>query len=126
MLRRPLALLLLAVATIAAGAARAVETLPQRSAELRCLTPTQDRPPPLIYPAGALARLAPGTVRIELTFAVPDAPPEVRLAVGKPVAARRPFLDWLEGLTLDLKPQQQALVLGDEFTLTVPCGTLDL
>lgn len=46
--------------------------------------------------------------------------------VGQAVPARRPFLDWLSGLSLDLKPEQQNLVVGDEFTLTVPCGTLDL
>lgn len=42
------------------------------------------------------------------------------------VPERRPFLDWLSGLTLDLKPDVQNLVLGDELTIAVPCGTLDL
>jgi hypothetical protein len=46
--------------------------------------------------------------------------------VGNSLPVRRPFLDWLSGLVLDLKPAQQHLVLGDPFTLTVPCGTLDL
>lgn len=46
--------------------------------------------------------------------------------VGNSLATRRPFLDWLSGLELDIKPEQQRLVLGDEFTLAVPCGTLDL
>jgi hypothetical protein len=40
--------------------------------------------------------------------------------------ARRPFLDWLSGLVLDLRAREENAVLGDSMTISVPCGTLDL
>lgn len=43
-----------------------------------------------------------------------------------PVEARRPFLDWLSQITLGLPEKKNTAVLGDQFTLAVPCGKLDL
>jgi hypothetical protein len=42
------------------------------------------------------------------------------------VAARRPLLDWLAGLTLDLKNVPSEKVFGNSLIVTVPCGKLDL
>jgi hypothetical protein len=42
------------------------------------------------------------------------------------VPARRPLLEWLAGITLDLSPKQNRAVLGESMTLSVPCGKLDL
>ena len=50
-------------------------------------------------------------------------------AVGEldgPVEARKPFLDWLSQITLRLPEQSNTAVLGEEFTLAVPCGKVDL
>jgi hypothetical protein len=42
------------------------------------------------------------------------------------VAARRPLLDWLEGLALDLGNVPSEKVFGNSLIVTVPCGKLDL
>jgi hypothetical protein len=42
------------------------------------------------------------------------------------VAARRPLLEWLEGLTLDLGNTPSEKVFGNSLIVTVPCGKLDL
>jgi hypothetical protein len=39
---------------------------------------------------------------------------------------RRPFLDWLSRVTLNLNEKTNTAVLGDTFTVHVPCGTLSL
>lgn len=39
---------------------------------------------------------------------------------------RQPFLDWLSQLALKLPERTQLQVLGDTFTLSVPCGKLDI
>jgi hypothetical protein len=41
-------------------------------------------------------------------------------------ASRRPLLEWLSALVLDLKPGQQDAVTGDTVTFTVPCLKIDL
>lgn len=41
-------------------------------------------------------------------------------------ASRRPLLEWLSTLVLDLKPGQQDAVTGDTATFTVPCIKIDL
>jgi hypothetical protein len=46
--------------------------------------------------------------------------------IGPAQSARRPFLDWLASLSLDLTPRQLTEVLGESMTISVPCGTLDL
>jgi len=40
--------------------------------------------------------------------------------------ARKPLLDWLSKLTFNLRKNDSLKVIGDEFTLSVPCGTLNL
>lgn len=40
--------------------------------------------------------------------------------------ARKPFLEWLSTVTLDLKEDDNNRVLGSIFTLHVPCGSLKL
>ncbi|MBG9388951.1 energy transducer TonB [Caenimonas aquaedulcis] len=45
--------------------------------------------------------------------------------VGDAVAARRPFLDWLATLQLNVPPKVQNIILGDTMTIAVPCGTID-
>lgn len=42
------------------------------------------------------------------------------------VPERQPFLDWLSQLALRLPEKTQQQVLGDTFTLSVPCGKLDI
>jgi hypothetical protein len=42
------------------------------------------------------------------------------------VPARKPFINWLRDVRLKLTERQAEQVLGDTFTLTVPCGTVDL
>lgn len=84
---RRLACLLFAVAALSAPPLGAAEMLPERSAESRCLTPPQDRPQALIYPAGSLARGAGGTVRIEMSFGAPDAEPGVTVLRGEDLDA---------------------------------------
>jgi hypothetical protein len=39
---------------------------------------------------------------------------------------RRPFMDWLSRVTLKLTDKTNSAVLGQTFTVHVPCGTLDL
>ena len=39
---------------------------------------------------------------------------------------RKPFLDWLSRVTLNLDDKTNTAVLGDTFTVQVPCGTLSL
>ena len=46
--------------------------------------------------------------------------------IGAPVPERRPFLEWLAGLQLELNDKLASRVAGDEFTLAVPCGKIDL
>ena len=46
--------------------------------------------------------------------------------VGPARAERRPFLDWLAGLELNLTKLVASHVVGDELTITVPCGKIDL
>lgn len=42
------------------------------------------------------------------------------------VPSRKPFIDWLAKIVLHLNEQQSIAVLGDIFTLKIPCGTIDL
>jgi hypothetical protein len=44
----------------------------------------------------------------------------------KSLPERQPFLDWLSQLALRLPEKTQLEVLGDTFTLSVPCGKLDI
>jgi len=44
----------------------------------------------------------------------------------KSVPERKPLMDWLSTLTLNLGGADTNELLGDEFTLTVPCGKVDL
>lgn len=46
--------------------------------------------------------------------------------VGAPRVERRAFLDWLAGLQLQLSDERAADVAGDELTIAVPCGKVDL
>jgi hypothetical protein len=46
--------------------------------------------------------------------------------VGDAVPERRPLLQWLAKVELNLPEPQHNLVLGDRFTLHVPCLTLDV
>lgn len=34
--------------------------------------------------------------------------------------------NWLSGIKMNLSDEQSMAVLGDNFTLTIPCGTIDL
>ena len=45
---------------------------------------------------------------------------------GAAQAARRPLLEWLSTLVLELKPEQQDAVAGDSVSFTVPCVKIDL
>jgi hypothetical protein len=40
--------------------------------------------------------------------------------------ARRPFLDWLSRLTLNLDEKRNLGIAGQQMNISVPCGTLDL
>jgi hypothetical protein len=40
--------------------------------------------------------------------------------------ARAPLLNWLSNVKLNLSEKQSLTVLGDQFTLSVPCGTINL
>jgi hypothetical protein len=62
---------------------------------------------------------------VRLTYFRPSAPSAVG-QVGDQLAARRPLLEWLSGLTLNLPDKTQNLLLGDTLTITVPCGNLKL
>jgi hypothetical protein len=44
----------------------------------------------------------------------------------KSVPARKPFIDWISTVTLKLGENDNNRVLGDEFTLSVPCGRVNL
>jgi outer membrane biosynthesis protein TonB len=46
--------------------------------------------------------------------------------VGQARPERRPFLDWLAGLQLDINEAQAAGAAGEPLTITVPCGKIDL
>ena len=46
--------------------------------------------------------------------------------IGTPHPERRAFLDWLAGLQLDLNEPLASRVAGDELTISVPCGKIDL
>lgn len=46
--------------------------------------------------------------------------------IGTPVAERVPLMTWLQKVELDLDDEAANMVLGDSFTLTVPCIKLDL
>lgn len=55
--------------------------------------------------------------------------PAMKNAVGSIAqrdAARRPLLEWLAGVELDLPPKSLDAVFGDETTITVPCVKIDL
>ena len=39
---------------------------------------------------------------------------------------RKPFIDWLSNVTLNVSDAQLGQILGDSFTLTVPCGSVNL
>jgi hypothetical protein len=45
--------------------------------------------------------------------------------LGEARAGRLDFIEWLSGIELKLNRQTALAVLGDSFTLGVPCGTLD-
>lgn len=45
---------------------------------------------------------------------------------SSPVAARKPFMAWLEGLTLNFDKATSGKVFGSKFIVTVPCGRLDI
>jgi hypothetical protein len=47
-------------------------------------------------------------------------------SVGEARPERREFLAWLAGVQLRLADDQQLRVLGDRFTVSVPCATMDL
>jgi hypothetical protein len=40
--------------------------------------------------------------------------------------ARKPFIDWLKQVRLNLSEDDSLGVLGDSFFLSVPCGKLDI
>jgi hypothetical protein len=46
--------------------------------------------------------------------------------VGGSMPERLAFLDWLAGLQLNLKSDVSSMVMGNELTITVPCGKIDL
>jgi Gram-negative bacterial TonB protein C-terminal len=46
--------------------------------------------------------------------------------VGESVPERAFFLDWLSRQRLDLKPEVANRLIGDQTTISVPCGTLNL
>lgn len=46
--------------------------------------------------------------------------------VDEPLAARQPFLDWLESAQLDLKETQLDAIFGDTLLLEVPCIRINL
>jgi hypothetical protein len=39
---------------------------------------------------------------------------------------RRPFLDWLAGMTLNFDDKTNLHIAGQDMTISVPCGALDL
>lgn len=62
---------------------------------------------------------------VRLTYFQPFVPNSVAL-LGEPDLRRRPLLEWLTTLTLDLSAQQMDAVLGDTVTLSIPCLKLNL
>ncbi len=62
---------------------------------------------------------------IELQYRQPYLPNSVA-ENGPPVAARRPLLEWMSALVLDLNTRQLDAVLGDQIALEVPCLKLQL
>jgi len=55
--------------------------------------------------------------------------PYLSNAVGEletSLPARRPFLDWLSRLTLNLDEKTNLRIIGQQMNISVPCGTLDL
>lgn len=46
--------------------------------------------------------------------------------VNEPNPLRRPFLDWLEGVTLELTERAADAVFGDSVLLPIPCTKIDL
>lgn len=62
---------------------------------------------------------------VQITYMRPFKPSRVH-ELGSSHPARSPLLDWLSRLTLDLDPRNNVAVLGDKFTVSVPCGKLDL
>jgi hypothetical protein len=81
----------------------------------------KDAPRPAYFDLGAMA--CPFELRV--TYQRPHRPNTIGELDG-PVEARKPFLDWLSQLTLALPEKKNTAVLGDEFTLAVPCGKIDL
>ncbi|WLI88348.1 hypothetical protein Q4S45_16650 [Massilia sp. R2A-15] len=71
-------------------------------------------------------------------FNTMDCPFDVRLTYYRPfannkvqqldtaVAARQPFLDWLEGMSFNLDEQTSAKVFGNKMVISVSCGKLDI
>lgn len=76
--------------------------------------------------------------RLQFDFGAMDCPFELKLVyrqpylpnsvgeIGPVVAARRPFLDWLSQVELDLPERALDSVFGDRVTLPVPCTKIDL
>jgi hypothetical protein len=46
--------------------------------------------------------------------------------VGETNAARRPLLEWMESIVLDLPSNSLDSVYGDSTRITVPCARIDL
>ena len=62
---------------------------------------------------------------VRLTYFRPFAPNRVG-EVGSHDPARRPFLDWISTLELDLTGRDHNAVIGGTMSVSIPCGKLDL
>jgi hypothetical protein len=82
---------------------------------------TTNHPLPAYFDLNAMA--CPFELRVQ--YMQPHEPNKIGELDG-PVAARKPFLDWLSRLTLNAPEKTNTELLGNEFTLSVPCGKVDL
>lgn len=62
---------------------------------------------------------------LRVTYLRPHIPNRVE-QLDTAVDARQPLLDWLEGVTLDVKPDKELKLFGATTVVAVPCGKLDI
>lgn len=81
----------------------------------------QDVPQPAYFDLNTLG--CPFSVRVKYT--APYIGNTIK-ELDSSVSARKPFLDWLSRIALKLPERAANLVIGDEFTLDIPCVKVDL
>lgn len=47
-------------------------------------------------------------------------------SIGAANEDRREFIEWLKGLTLKIPAHKRPYIIGETFSVAVPCGELDL